>query len=163
MPRPAGERECAVRLMAGEALRWAATADHGVLGTLRAGQGPDLVPVCFAIDGDRLAIPVDAVKPKRTVDLQRLRNLAADPHATLLVEQWDAADWSRLWWVRMRLEAAGAGEHATRLVAGLRERYPLYRATSFEAVLTFRIVEVTGWAAAEREPGAPPAGSDPLT
>ena len=138
-----------MRLMAGDALRRASTADHGVLGTLRAGQGPDLVPVCFAIDGDRLAIPIDRVKPKRATELQRLRNLALDQRATLLVEQWDAADWSRLWWVRLRLEAAGADGHAERLVAGLRERYPRYRTASFDAVLTFRIVEVTGWAATE--------------
>ena len=31
-------------------------------------------------------------------------NLAADPRASLLVEHWDAGDWSRLWWVRADLE-----------------------------------------------------------
>ncbi len=138
-----------MRLTADEALRWAATADHGVLGTLRDGEGPDLVPVCFAIAGTMLAIPVDRVKPKASPDLQRIRNLMADPRATLLVERWDRGDWSRLWWVRMRLEAAPpTPAEATRLSALLNERYPQYRATPFERLLTFTIVEVTGWAAA---------------
>jgi PPOX class probable F420-dependent enzyme len=138
-----------MRLTPDEALRRAAAADHAILGTVRAGRGPDLVPVCFAIDGDHVAIPIDRVKPKRTTDVQRVRNLAADARATLLVEAWDAADWSRLWWVRLRLEAAGAAGRANRLVQLLRDRYPQYRTTSFETLLTFRIVDVSGWAAAE--------------
>lgn len=139
-----------MRPTADEALRWAATADHGVLGTLRAGQGPDLVPVCFAIEAPRLAIPVDRVKPKASADLQRIRNLMADPRATLLVEGWDAADWSRLWWVRLRLEPKPAAPaEAARLAALLSDRYPQYRTAPFERLLTFRIVEVTGWAASD--------------
>lgn len=146
-----------MRLTGGEALRWAATADHGVLGTLRPGEGPDLVPVCFAIEGDQLAIPVDRVKPKATTDLQRIRNLLADNRATLLVERWDQDDWSRLWWVRLRLEASSlSGQVVGALAQGLRDRYPPYRTTSFERLLTFRIVEITGWAASDP---APP-GSD---
>ncbi len=145
-----------MRLLADDALRRAANADHGVLGTVRGGAGPDLVPVCFAIDGNRLAIPVDRVKSKASPDLQRIRNLMADPHATLLVEQWDATDWSRLWWVRLRLDPAPATPtEAARMAALLGERYPQYRTAPFERLLTFRIVEVTGWSAAEaaRAPG----------
>jgi hypothetical protein len=109
--------------------------------------------VCFAIDGEHVAIPIDRVKPKRPTEVQRVRNLAADPRATLLVEGWDAADWTRLWWVRLRLEAAGAAGRAGRLVGLLRDRYPQYRDASFETLLTFRIVEVTGWAAADDASG----------
>jgi hypothetical protein len=147
-----------MRLMAGEALRWASTADHGILGTLRAGESPDLVPACFAIEGNHLAIPVDRVKPKASLDLQRIRNLMADNRATLLVEQWDADDWDRLWWVRLRLEASSlSGQIAGALAQSLRERYPAYRTTSFERLLTFRIVEVTGWAASHADlPAADP-------
>jgi PPOX class probable F420-dependent enzyme len=148
-----------MRLTADEAMRRAMTADHGILGTLRAGQGPDLVPVCFAIDATRLAIPVDRVKPKASADLQRIRNLMADPHATLLVESWDAADWSRLWWVRLRLEPAPVTPaEAARLAALLSERYPQYRTAPFERLLTFRIVEVTGWVAADAGKPAADAG-----
>jgi PPOX class probable F420-dependent enzyme len=142
-----------MRLTAGEALRWAAAADHGILGTLRDGEGPDLVPVCFAIEGNHLAIPVDRVKPKASPDLQRIRNLMADNRATLLVEQWDADDWDRLWWVRLRLEAASFdGRLVGQLAERLRERYVRYRTASFERLLTFNVIEVTGWAAAEHSP-----------
>jgi len=143
-----------MRLTADEALGLATDADHGVLGTLRDGEGPDLVPVCFAIEGTSLAIPIDRVKPKASVDLQRIRNLMADKRATLLVERWDADDWSRLWWVRLRLEASSVdGQLASRLANLLRERYPRYRTTSFERLLTFRIGEVSGWSA------SPPAAN----
>ena len=137
-----------MRLMAGAALRLAATGDHGVLATLRAGDGPDLVPACFAIDRNRLAIPVDRVKPKASIDLQRSRNLADDPRATFLVERWDPNDWSRLWWVRLRLEqSTEPGDSRARLEGLLRDRYVQYRDAPFAAVLTFRIVEVSGWSA----------------
>jgi PPOX class probable F420-dependent enzyme len=138
-----------MRLTTDEALRHAVEADHGILGTLRDGEGPDLVPVCFAIDGDWIAVPIDRIKPKASMDLQRIRNLMADHRATLLVERWDATDWSRLWWVRLRLEAAGVSSGALlgTLAGKLRNRYPQYRNGSFERLLTFRIVEVTGWAA----------------
>jgi len=157
-----------MRLMAGEALRWAATADHGILGTLREGQGPDLVPVSFAIEGNHLAIPVDRVKPKSSPDLQRIRNLMADQRATLLVEGWDPGDWSKLWWVRLRLEATSlSGQLVSALADGLRRRYPPYRTTSFERLLTFKIVEVAGWAASHPpiggSPQEPPGSPDPST
>jgi PPOX class probable F420-dependent enzyme len=137
-----------MRLDPAEALRRAAAADHGVLGTLHAGLGPDLVPATFAIDGDHVAVPVDTVKPKSSARLQRTRNLEGDPRATLLVEQWNAADWSRLWWVRLRLERSSLDAPATeRLETALRRRYEQYRDAPFTAVLTFRISEVVGWAA----------------
>ena len=78
-------------------------ADHGVLSTLHPTRGVDSVPVCFVVDGDLVAIPIDTVKPKRSTRLGRLRNLEADPRATLLVEHWDFDDWSALWWVRASL------------------------------------------------------------
>ena len=96
-----------MRLAEDEARRRLAAYDHGVLGTTHRDRGADLVPVLFAVDGDHVAIPIDTVKPKAAGRLQRERNLAADPRATLLIEHWDAADWSRLWWVRARLRWLG--------------------------------------------------------
>ena len=145
-----------MRLAAADARRLAAGADHGVLATNRAGQGPDAVPACFVLEGDLVAIPVDTVKAKASTDLQRGRNLDADPRATLLVEHWDPVDWSRLWWVRLRLERSSEDEATTeRLADGLRDRYPQYRDAPFAAVLTFRVREVIGWAASPGEPSAP--------
>lgn len=131
-----------------EALRRAAGADHGVLATLHRSRGADLVPACFAIDRGWVAIPVDSVKPKGSTALGRIRNLERDPRATLLVEHWDAADWSRLWWVRLLLvrEPAPAALAAD-LEAGLRRRYPQYEGAPFVELLTFRIDHVGGWSA----------------
>lgn len=131
-----------------EALRRASTADHGVLATLHRTRGADLVPACFALEDGWLAIPVDSVKPKGSTALGRIRNLERDPRATLLVEQWDAADWSRLWWVRVLLMRADAPPEMTgRLEAGLRRRYAQYATARFVAILTFRIDHVGGWSA----------------
>jgi hypothetical protein len=134
-----------------EALRRAASADHGVLATLNRSRGADLVPACFAIDRDRVAIPIDSVKPKGSTALGRIRNLERDPRATLLVEHWDAADWSRLWWVRLLLvRTSEPPDRVASLERALRERYPQYATAPFVEILTFRIDNVGGWAAAER-------------
>jgi hypothetical protein len=132
-----------------ESLRRAMAADHGVLATLNKNHGAILVPACFAIDGDRLAIPIDSVKPKGSTALGRVRNLELDPRATLLVEHWDPVDWNRLWWVQLLLVRT-TDMPAARVAAlerGLRERYVQYRTAKFVDILTFRIEKVGGWAA----------------
>jgi PPOX class probable F420-dependent enzyme len=132
-----------------EALRRAARADHGVLATLNPTGAADLVPACFAIDGDRVAIPVDSVKPKGSTALGRVRNLERDPRATLLVEHWDARDWSTLWWVRLALVGTNEpAEQVATLEQALRDRYPQYADTRFLEILTFRVDAVSGWSAA---------------
>lgn len=138
-----------------EALRRVAAADHGVLATLHEPRGADLVPACFAIDGDRLAIPVDQVKPKGSTALGRIRNLERDPRATLLVEHWDAADWSKLWWVRLLLvRTTEPPERVADLERALRNRYAQYATAPFVDILTFRIDHVGGWSASRPEPPA---------
>ena len=142
-----------------EALRRAAAADHGVLATLSAAHGASLVPACFAIDGDRLAIPIDSVKPKGSTALGRVRNLERDPRAAFLVEHWDAGDWSRLWWVHLLLvRTQEPPERVAQLEGLLRERYAQYRDGPFVDVLTFRVEHVGGWEAAPRRASrtAPP-------
>jgi hypothetical protein len=137
-----------MRLTADGALARVATADHGILATLRRGHAPDLVPACYALEDEVLAIPIDLVKPKASTGLQRERNLAADRRATFLVEGWDPIDWSKLWWVRLRLEQSTEEPGAVaRLETRLRERYPQYGARPFAAVLKFRITSFTGWRA----------------
>ena len=85
--------------------------DHGILCTVHAERGVDAVPVVYVVDEDGyVGVPVDRVKPKASVRLQRERNLEADPRATLLVEHWDRDDWSRLWWVRAELHSEGDAE-----------------------------------------------------
>ncbi len=109
---------------------------------------PHLVPVVFAVDGDRIYSAVDA-KPKRTTALRRLRNVEENPFVALLVDHYDDADWSALWWVR----AEGRGRvlevdapEARRAVELLRARYPQQRVVG--AVLAVDVERWSGWSAA---------------
>src|SRR5579864_3711889 len=69
------------------------------LATMGPGSRPHIVPITFALDGEAIYFAVDA-KPKRTTDLQRLRNIAANPAVAVLIDRYDE-DWTRLWWVRV--------------------------------------------------------------
>ncbi len=128
-------------------------ADHGVLSSFDPDHGLHAVPVCFAVVGDRLAVPVDRVKAKRSTDLRRTHNLALDPRATLLCEHWDPDDWSTLWWVRATLRRCADvdvnADDAVKmgLEGALRDRYAQYRTTVFSSLLVFDIESITGWAA----------------
>ncbi|MEM9037907.1 MAG: pyridoxamine 5'-phosphate oxidase family protein [Actinomycetota bacterium] len=125
--------------------------DHGILMTVHPEHGTDGVPVVFAVIDDHLAVPIDLVKPKSSTRLQRERNLEADPRSTLLLDHWDAQDWSRLWWVRARLRwvADPPKEVEESLAAGLVEEYEPYADRPFARLLVFRIRSVTGWAASD--------------
>ena len=95
-----------MRLSQEEARTRLAGQDHGILCTLHAQRGVDAVPVVFAVDDlGFVGVPLDRVKPKASTHLQRERNLAADPRATLLVEHWNPTDWAALWWVRAAVAA----------------------------------------------------------
>ncbi len=139
-----------MRLAASVARARLAAHDHGVLCTVHAERGVDVVPVVYVVDEDGcVGIPVDRVKPKSSSRLQRERNLEADPRAALLVEHWDRGDWSRLWWVRAELRWQGdaATARAADLAHRLARAYPQYRDQPFTRVLVLRVVGVTGWAA----------------
>ncbi len=140
-----------------EALTRLAAHDHGILCTVHADRGVDAVPVVYAIDDGFVGVPIDRVKAKSTLRLQRQRNLEADPRATLLIERWDRDDWSRLWWVRAELRWLAEPEPArvTALIDRLAGTVPQYRDRPFAGLLVLRIVGVTGWAAgASEQPGA---------
>jgi hypothetical protein len=52
--------------------------DHGILCTVHAERGVDAVPVAYAVDDDGyVGVPIDRVKPKASLRLQRERNLEA--------------------------------------------------------------------------------------
>lgn len=122
--------------------------DHAVLATVHPVRGVDAVPVVYAVDDDHVGIPIDRVKPKESTRLQREKNLIADPRATLLVEHWDAGDWSRLWWVRAHLRWVGTDSGRDDVLAErLEARYPQYAGRPFAQILVLRIERLTGWAA----------------
>ena len=136
-----------MRLASDEAMARLAAHDHGVLSTVHPERGVDAVPVAYALDGVHLGIPVDLVKPKASTRLQRERNLEADPRATLLIEQWHADDWSRLWWVRAELRYDHHPDVAEALAAALAAKYTQYRDQPFARVIVLRVVDVSGWSA----------------
>ena len=140
-----------MRLAQDEARARLAAHDHGILCTVHAERGVDAVPVAYVVDDDDyVAVPIDLVKPKASLRLQRERNLEADPRATLLIEHWDPDDWSQLWWVRAELGWQGDGDarRMADLAARLAERYTQYLDQPFARVLMLRIVGLTGWAGA---------------
>jgi PPOX class probable F420-dependent enzyme len=125
-----------------------AGADCGHLATVTPDGRPHVVVCCFALDGGTLVTAVDH-KPKSTTALQRLTNVRARPHASLLVDHYDE-DWSALWWVRVdgpaRVAEAGAGDDTrARAVELLAAKYPQYRARPPEGPVI--VVEVERWRA----------------
>jgi PPOX class probable F420-dependent enzyme len=121
-------------------------ARHGVLGTVHPDRGVDAVPVVFVVHGRRLLLPVDTVKPKRSGRLQRLRNLAADPRAVLLVDRYDD-DWSRLWWVRVHGRALSVDPTPDQ-VAALGDAFAAYRAPgALAGLIVLTPAALRGWAA----------------
>jgi PPOX class probable F420-dependent enzyme len=121
------------------------------LATIRPDGQPHIVPVTFAVDGDRIYTAVDA-KPKSSRDLQRLRNIAAEPRVAMLADHYEP-DWARLWWIRADGHAAILTEPSE--LAGplslLAARYAQYRASPPPGpVIQILATRWTGWAAEER-------------
>jgi PPOX class probable F420-dependent enzyme len=82
-----------------EARRRFAAARVARLATADGSGRPHVVPVAFAVAGETVYSAVDA-KPKGTTSLRRLANVRENPASALLVDHYDDADWSALWWVR---------------------------------------------------------------
>ena len=61
------------------------------LATVGRSGHPHIVPVCFAVEGNRVVTAVDH-KPKTTTALRRVSNVRANPSVSLLVDQYDE-DW----------------------------------------------------------------------
>ncbi len=125
-----------------------ADAGVAVLSTVNADGSPHSVPVCFALDGDFIYFAIDH-KPKRTRDLRRLRNIAANPSVAVLVHHYEH-DWARLWWVRVDGTATvlGDDEQSRRAVALLVDRYQQYRAEPPAGpVVAIKVERISGWSA----------------
>jgi PPOX class probable F420-dependent enzyme len=97
------------------------------LGLLDDTGRPRVMPVTFAVVGDRVWSAVDD-KPKRRPgdELARVRWLRARPESAITVDRYDD-DWSRLAWVQLIGSTAvvEAREH-DEIVAALTARYPHY-------------------------------------
>jgi PPOX class probable F420-dependent enzyme len=99
------------------------------LATADAAGAPHVIPICYAVVGDAFYFVVDE-KPKRTrTGLKRLRNIAANPHVAVVIDDYDD-DWSRLAYLLVRGRAAVVAERTEyeAVLSALRKRYPQYRA-----------------------------------
>jgi PPOX class probable F420-dependent enzyme len=120
------------------------------LSTADAQGTPHIVPITFAVEGDRVVSAVDG-KPKRGGRLHRLENIHANPRVSLLVDHYHE-DWRRLWWVRADGAAriVDAGPELAHALELLSARYPQYEL--MELIGPAIVVEVeswNGWAAAD--------------
>jgi len=134
------------------ALAFLREARVGRLATADGAGRPLVVPVCFAVDADALYSAVDD-KPKRTRELRRLRNVAENPLASLVVDEW-SEDWSRLRWVIVegRADVIRAGAAFSRALELLEAKYPQYRAMDLRtdgAVLRLAGERILAWRATE--------------
>jgi PPOX class probable F420-dependent enzyme len=106
----------------------------GRLATADAAGRPLVVPVCYAYDGQTVYSAIDA-KPKRAGGrgLRRIRNIEANPHVSLVVDEYDE-EWTRLRYVIVEGQAAllTGGETFGRAIDLLRAKYPQYRAMGLE-------------------------------
>ncbi len=135
-----------MRLSSTDAMARFAGARVARLATVSAAGVPHLVPVTFAVLGERIVFVVDD-KPKSTTRLRRLSNIAARPAVCLLVDVYDD-DWSRLWWARADGTATvlDADDEA---VDALAARYPAYvQRRPRGPVVSIAVTAWTGWAAA---------------
>jgi PPOX class probable F420-dependent enzyme len=114
------------------------------VGTLDERGSVHLVPVVYVLDGDTWYSPSDpGPRP-----VKRLRNVLADPRATVLIDDYDEV-WSRVWWVRLRgqgrmVESEAEGERARRLLG---EKYPQFAsAPATEAAGPVMAIDIQQWA-----------------
>lgn len=119
------------------------------LATVDGSGRPHLVPLTFAVDGDRILTAVDH-KPKRSNDLARLRNLRGDPRVCLLADRYEER-WEALWWVRADGTARVLGEEdaaaRARALELLAQKYVQYRERPPAGPVVEVVVERwTGWA-----------------
>jgi len=132
---------------AAEARRRFAAARVARLATVDSRGRPHLVPIVFAIARETLYSVVDA-KPKRTTELRRLDNVRSNPWVSALVDHYDDADWSALWWVRADGAARVLDLTDSEARAGvelLAERHPQQRPAG--PVLAIDVQRWSGWSA----------------
>lgn len=135
-----------MRLSEQEARARLASARVARLATAGGDGRPHVVPVTFAVDGDLIYSAVDH-KPKTTLNLRRLRNIAENPRVAVLADHY-AEDWDALWWVRVDgrasvLENDDRVRHQLDLLA---ERYEQYRQTRPTGpVIVIEAERWTGW------------------
>ena len=123
------------------------------LATVDRQDRPHLVPIVYAFDGQRLFTPIDA-KPKRVGPhrLQRVRNIQANPHVAVIVDEY-REDWRKLAWVQIRGLAAfvESGAQQATGVALLEAKYPQYRTMPLaeRPIIVISLNHIASWREAD--------------
>jgi PPOX class probable F420-dependent enzyme len=116
------------------------------LGTVGPDGRPHLVPCVFVLEGDTIYTPIDH-KPKRTRRLQRLKNIEANPAATMLVDYY-AEEWDECWWVSAqgRARILEGGDDFERARGLLIARYRQYSdPAQIHPIIAIHIDKWVGW------------------
>jgi len=145
-----------VRLTTQEARERFAAQRVARLATAGEDGQPHVVPVTFAVAGDRICTAVDH-KPKTTPNLRRLRNITENPRVALLADRY-ADDWAELWWVRADGRASIVTDDAAMqpYLDLLAERYEQYRqARPAGPVIVIDAGRWTGWSGSGLAVGQP--------
>jgi PPOX class probable F420-dependent enzyme len=140
-------------------LAFLVAARRAILATIDPKGVPRPVPVCFIVEAvaderPRLLTPLDD-KPKSTADkraLARVRDIAARPAVSVLIERWDE-DWTRLAWLRLYGAATllEPSEVSRDAVVRLRSKYPQYATHDLESnpMIAIEVERATSWGALE--------------
>ena len=130
-------------------------ARSATLATVGPDGQPHAVPIVFVYEDGVLFTPLDR-KPKRSApsDLQRVRDLQHNPHATVLIHHYEA-DWNQLAWVQLRGqgEVLEEGESWQRALELLKVKYPQYAELPLggRPVISLDVEAVVGWRAKDAD------------
>ena len=121
-------------------------ARRGYLATISPEGAPHLLPVCFTWAGEVIWTAIDG-KPKSTEELQRIKDISANPSICFTVDRWDE-DWSRLAWLQARGTASVLvrGPEIEKARAALKSKYAQYADTPLEGpVIRIDVERWVGW------------------
>ena len=117
-----------------------ATARLGHLATASETGRPHVVPVCFSWLPPLIYSAIDG-KPKRTMLLRRIRNIAETGRAALVVDRW-SEDWTKLAYVLVEgpAEVLADGRERDEALILLTAKYPQYDDLPLEGNLVIKLV-----------------------
>jgi PPOX class probable F420-dependent enzyme len=108
-----------------------------------------VIPICFVFDGKQFFSPIDE-KPKRTTNLKRLKNIAANPNVALVIDHYEE-DWRKLAYVLIFGTARNllSGKKHKLAVKLLRRKYPQYRSMAIDErpIIQITPTRSTSWGA----------------
>src|SRR5438270_786566 len=123
------------------------------LATLDLSRHPHVLPVCFAVAGDRIIYTAADRKPKAVApdQLARVRHILSHGRVALVADHYEE-DWGQLWYVLVRgfaaLVPAPRNEERALALALLRSKYSQYQAGLLPddaPIIRIDIERITGW------------------